>query len=66
MTRKIVINITDEMHEALQKISETEDKVVAGIVRRLITEYLAKEYGIELTKKIQLGRGRRGEADSEE
>ncbi|NJR12857.1 hypothetical protein HC776_03125 [bacterium] len=59
MTKKIILNVTDEMHEALQKISKTEDKVVSGIIRRLISEYLTKEYGIELTQTIQLGGSRR-------
>ncbi len=53
---KNIINVTDEMHEALQKISKTEDKVVAGIIRRLVAEYLSKEYGVELTQTIQTRR----------
>jgi hypothetical protein len=61
VTKKIIINVTDEMHEALQKISKTEDKVVAGIIRRLVAEYLSKEYGVELTQTIQLGGSRRSE-----
>ena len=63
MTKKILLNVTDEMHQALQSISETEDNVIAAIIRRAVAEYLSKQYGLEMTEKIQLGGNRRESGD---
>jgi hypothetical protein len=66
VTKKILLNVTDEMHEALQSISKTEDKVIAAIIRRAVAVYLSKEYGLEMTQSIQLGGNRRGDIDKNE
>jgi predicted transcriptional regulator len=52
MTKKVLVNLTDEMHATLQKISKTEDKVVSAIIRRAIAEHLTREYGIELPHQL--------------
>jgi predicted DNA-binding protein len=52
MTKKVLVNLTEEMHEALQNISKTEDKVVSAIIRRAIAEHLSKQYGIELSHQL--------------
>ena len=54
---KVIINLPEEMHAALNKIATKEDKVVSAIVRRLISEYLAREYGIEIDPTMRWGGG---------
>ncbi|GEM_PF-1761289 len=56
---KIIMNMPDDMQEALQNIAKKEDRVIAAIIRRLISEYLAKEYGIDIDPSMQRG-GYRG------
>lgn len=63
---KILITMPDDMIKALQEIARKEDRVVAAIVRRLVAEYLLKEYGIEIESYMQRGgyRGRDSESDT--
>lgn len=66
---KIIINLPDAMQTALQEIAVKEDKVVSAIVRRLISEYLAREYGIEIDPTMRWGGGAKGkkqDSDPEE
>ena len=65
---KVIINLPAEMHAALNEIATKEDKVVSAIVRRLISEYLAKEYGIEIDPTMRWGGGggRKDKPDAEE
>lgn len=56
---KILITMPEDMLQALQDIAKKEDRVVAALIRRLVSEYLAKEYGIEIDSKMQRG-GYRG------
>jgi hypothetical protein len=55
MAKKIILNVTDEMHDVLVRISKDEDKVIAAIVRRAISEHVLKEYGIEIEHNVQRG-----------
>jgi len=52
MTKKVLINLTDEMHATLQKISKSEDKVVSAIIRRAIAKHLNRQYGIEMPHQL--------------
>jgi hypothetical protein len=57
----------EEMLQALQDIAKKEDRVVAALIRRLVSEYLSKEYGLEIDSKMQRGgyRGGKKEDDDE-
>lgn len=58
----------EDMLQALQDIAKKEDRVVAALVRRLVSEYLSKEYGIEIDSAMQRGgyRGGPKQKDDEE
>jgi hypothetical protein len=64
---KILITMPEEMLQALQDIAKKEDRVVAALIRRLVSEYLSKEYGLEIDSKMQRGgyRGGKKEDDDE-
>lgn len=62
MSNKIQVTMPPDMFQALQKIAEDEDKVIAYIVRRALAEYLLKNYGIDVQHKMDWG-GKRGEQD---
>jgi hypothetical protein len=63
---KILITLPEDMLEALQNIAKKEDRVIAAIVRRLVSEYLSKEYGIEIDPSMQRGGYRGGSKDKDE
>jgi hypothetical protein len=62
---KLIITLPDELHTALNEMAAKEDKVVAAIVRRLISEYLA-ERGIHIDPTMRWGSGgvRRSDPDA--
>jgi hypothetical protein len=64
---KIIITIPDDMHKTLREVSKKEDKVISALVRRAISEFLAKEYGIEVDHAMHWGRpAESGEESSED
>lgn len=62
---KIIITMPDEMQQALQNIAKKEDRVIAAIIRRLVSEYLSKEHGIDIDPTMQRG-GYRGGSKGED
>jgi hypothetical protein len=63
---KILITMPEEMLQALQDIAKKEDRVVAALIRRLVSEYLSKEYGLEIDSKMQRGGYRGGKKEDED
>jgi hypothetical protein len=73
LSRKVVVymgkmhlTLPDEMQEALQKAAETEDRVVASIIRRAIAEYLQKHHGVEVGHTMKWGGNRHGSDSDKE
>ena len=66
MAKKIILSVPDEMHEVLQRISKEEDKVIAAIVRRAISEHVSREYGIQIEHNVQRGGDQRKGSKEEE
>lgn len=64
MGNKIQVTMPPDMFQALQKIADDEDKVIAYIVRRALAEYLLKNYGINVPHKMDWG-GKRGDSEGE-
>ncbi len=60
---KILLSIPDDMHQAFKDIAKREDKVMAAIIRRLIADYLLKEYGLTFDPNMPWGGSRKSDAD---
>jgi hypothetical protein len=54
---KMMITLPEEMHKVLQEISVTEDKVIAAIIRRAVSEYLKRTYNIDVEHNMKWGGG---------
>lgn len=66
MANKVGITLPDDMHNALQKIAQDEDRVISYLVRRAIAEFLLKNYNIEVGHTMDWGGKRAGnEGDKE-
>lgn len=63
---KMMITLPDEMHKVLQDISKTEDKVIAAIIRRAVSEYLLRTYSIEVEHNMKWGGGTKREDDEKQ
>jgi hypothetical protein len=63
---KILVTMPEDMLRALQDIAKKEDRVVAALIRRLVSEYLSKEYGLEIDSKMQRGGYRGGSKDKDD
>ncbi len=64
---KMHLTLPDDMQEALQKASKTEDRVIASIIRRAISEYLQRHHDMKVEHNMTWGGNRRGgESDKEE
>ena len=63
----MTITLPDEMQEALRQASKIEDRVIASIIRRAISEYLQKHHDMKVEHTMSWGGNRRGtEGDKEE
>lgn len=64
---KMHLTLPDDMQEALQKASKTEDRVIASIIRRAIAEYLQKHHDMKVEHNMTWGGNRRStDADHED
>lgn len=63
---KMMLTLPDKMHEALQKASDDEERVIASIVRRAIAEYLQKHHNVEVDHTMKWGGNRRSAEGNKE
>ena len=61
----MTITLPDEMQEALRQASKAEDRVIASIIRRAISEYLLKHHDVKVDHNMTWGGNRRGGSEDE-
>jgi predicted DNA-binding protein len=62
----MTITLPDDMQEALRQASKIEDRVIASIIRRAISEYLQKHHDMKVEHTMTWGGNRRGSDSDKE